>query len=181
MSKYSIDGQTLTDIADAIREKTGDTAALTAAAMAEAIASISGGGGGLEYESGEWSGNGQNKANIPFTNQHDTPPTLFCVAPVEELQNNEPVMVAYTYVADVVGTHVSYSGNSYYGIVTYPGIGGGSLYTASVLLVHSKDESGDRNYYPSYWCSNSALTPYTGGSSRYWQYQKRYKWIAIWL
>lgn len=46
MSKYSIEGSTLTDIADAIRSKTGDTAALTAAAMAEAIASISGGGGG---------------------------------------------------------------------------------------------------------------------------------------
>ena len=54
MSKYSIEGQTLTDIADAIRSKTGDTAALTAAAMAEAIASISGGGGASNIVMGEF-------------------------------------------------------------------------------------------------------------------------------
>lgn len=45
MDEYMIQGSTLTDIADAIREKTGDSALMTPAEMVEAIGSISGGGG----------------------------------------------------------------------------------------------------------------------------------------
>jgi len=45
MDEYLIQGSTLTDIADAIREKTGDSALMTPAEMVEAIGSISGGGG----------------------------------------------------------------------------------------------------------------------------------------
>lgn len=44
MDEYLIQGSTLTDIADAIREKTGDSALMTPAEMVEAIGSISGGG-----------------------------------------------------------------------------------------------------------------------------------------
>lgn len=44
MDEYLIQGSTLTDIADAIREKTGDDALMTPAEMVEAIGSISGGG-----------------------------------------------------------------------------------------------------------------------------------------
>ena len=46
MSEYLIQGDTLTAIADAIRSKTGDTAAMTAGDMAGLIEAISGG----EYE-----------------------------------------------------------------------------------------------------------------------------------
>ena len=46
MSKYVIDSETLTDIADAIRAKTGDSASMTPLEMPDEIASISGGGGG---------------------------------------------------------------------------------------------------------------------------------------
>ena len=43
MDEYLIQGSTLTDIADAIREKTGDSALMTPAEMVEAIEEISGG------------------------------------------------------------------------------------------------------------------------------------------
>lgn len=46
MDEYLIHGSTLADIADAIREKTGDDALMTPAEMVEAIAGISTGGGG---------------------------------------------------------------------------------------------------------------------------------------
>ena len=42
--KYKIDSETLTDIADAIRAKTGDSASMTPLEMPDEIASISGGG-----------------------------------------------------------------------------------------------------------------------------------------
>lgn len=71
MSKYSIEGQTLTDIADAIRAKTGDTAALTAAAMAEAIGSISGGGASNvvmgEIDLSDKAAGDLVEINIPYT------------------------------------------------------------------------------------------------------------------
>lgn len=43
MARYSIDGQILTDIANAINEKTGETAAMVPGEMAEKIAEIEGG------------------------------------------------------------------------------------------------------------------------------------------
>ena len=49
MSKYVIDSETLTDIADAIRAKTGDSASMTPLEMPDEIASISGGGGAGYY------------------------------------------------------------------------------------------------------------------------------------
>lgn len=45
MAKYSINGSTLTAVADAIREKGGTSDALTPEAMAAAIAAIAAGGG----------------------------------------------------------------------------------------------------------------------------------------
>lgn len=50
MAKYLIDGQTLTDIADAIREKTGETGTLTPAGMPDAIGDIQAGGGATVEE-----------------------------------------------------------------------------------------------------------------------------------
>lgn len=47
--RYSIDGQILTDIADAINAKTGGTTALAPGDMADEIDSISGGGGAQAY------------------------------------------------------------------------------------------------------------------------------------
>lgn len=45
MAKYIVDGQDLASVADAIREKTGESGTMTLAEMPEKIASISGGGG----------------------------------------------------------------------------------------------------------------------------------------
>ena len=52
MTKYLIDSDTLTDIADAIREQTGDAGAIQVVQMANQIASIQG-GGNMEYSTTE--------------------------------------------------------------------------------------------------------------------------------
>lgn len=58
MSKYLIDSDTLTDIADAIREQTGDSNPIAVSAMATQIESIVGGGSHTysttEQEVGTW-------------------------------------------------------------------------------------------------------------------------------
>lgn len=53
MSKYVIDGDTLTDIADAIRAKNGGTEELTPAAMAEEIGAIDSNDALLQFLNGE--------------------------------------------------------------------------------------------------------------------------------
>ena len=57
MSKYLIDSETLTDIADAIREQTGDSNPVAVSSMATQISSISGGShtySTTEQEVGTW-------------------------------------------------------------------------------------------------------------------------------
>lgn len=57
MTKYLVEGETLTDIADSIREKTGDTGAIRLDEFATKVASISGGShtySTTEQEVGEW-------------------------------------------------------------------------------------------------------------------------------
>ena len=58
MSKYLIDSETLTDIADAIREQTGDSNPIAVSSMATQISSIVGGGSHsyseTEQEVGTW-------------------------------------------------------------------------------------------------------------------------------
>ena len=58
MSKYLIDSETLTDIADAIREQTGDSNPVAVSSMATQISSIVGGGSHsyseTEQEVGTW-------------------------------------------------------------------------------------------------------------------------------
>lgn len=55
MAKYTIEGSTLTGIADAIRTQYGEDTPIAVSDMAEAILGIEGGGGGLPegWESGE--------------------------------------------------------------------------------------------------------------------------------
>ena len=69
MARYSIDGQILTDIADAINEKTGGTNPMAPGAMADAISRISGGGVTVEplsvTENGTYAESG--KAYSPVT------------------------------------------------------------------------------------------------------------------
>ena len=52
--RYSVDGQILTDIADAINAKTGGTTALAPGDMADEIESIPSGGGGRGYATGTY-------------------------------------------------------------------------------------------------------------------------------
>lgn len=58
MTKYLVEGDTLTDIADAIREQTGESGGIQVSQMATQIASIQGGGNvnysTTEHEVGTW-------------------------------------------------------------------------------------------------------------------------------
>lgn len=72
MSKYLIDSETLTDIADAIREHTGDSNPIAVSSMATQISSIVGGDGHTysttEHEVGTWiDGSTLYEKTIPAT------------------------------------------------------------------------------------------------------------------
>lgn len=70
--RYSIDGQILTDIADAINAKTGGTTALPPGDMADEIDSISGGGAQAYTISGTGATHVSVTDNVGFLYEEDT-------------------------------------------------------------------------------------------------------------
>lgn len=187
--KYSIEGQTLTDIADAIREKTGDTAALTAAAMAEAIAGISG-GGGLEYETGEWTPEEDvRRTEILFQNEHRLPPIFIGMAycgPKEIVNYREELFVIfnnYTLFGTYTWEGSSASARDCLQIVDlYRATSSSSLVIMRRYARNYGDATGDETdaSYVGYWCSKKNFHPYTGAANSFWKAGSLYKWIAVW-
>ena len=182
MSKYSIEGQTLTDIADAIRSKTGDTAALTAAAMAEAIAGISGGGGGdgLEYEAGEWTPTTDSmwSVTIEFTNSHSKAPTLVALVTTAGKDSDKATQ------ENKVACSVIFNASAFLGYFFYDSQlrkrAGGSLliYSTSSSFSTISDTITESSMA-------SLLTPTkmkisTNAASRTFKQGLAYKWIAVW-
>ena len=186
MSKYSIEGQTLTHIADARREKTGDTAALTAAAMAEAIASISGGGGGLEYETGEWTAPDAStrRWTIPFANEHNKPPAFAgWIATSGYLTSSSDCIYSFAISYDLLlGTRFDMGNDTYrYGRVVYGSKNGTSRISASQSsIIKPSEDVGTGTGYYTYYADKDAIYPDTGSNSKYFPQTITYKWIAIW-
>ena len=180
--KYSIDGSTLTDIADAIREKTGDTAALTAAAMAEAIAGISG-GGGLEYETGEWTPvSAVAELNISFSDVHNDVPAVVCVGLDynNTFYTNTNIASAYCNFQKVGVWNNAYV----YGVaVVISQRSTGSLLTSARQITHSvEDLTDDDTTCPRYWGSTTGFKAKNPSNTTVrWDANRTYKWIAIWL
>lgn len=98
--KYKIDSETLTDIADAIRAKTGDSASMTPLEMPDEIASISGGGGATwtEFTATSTAGNTLAARDLLFPNYSTSTSVVFAAIlknkPVANFPNNQFVSLA---------------------------------------------------------------------------------------
>ena len=184
--KYSIDGSTLTDIADAIREKTGDTAALTAAAMAEAIAGISGGGGGgLEYESGTFAPTEDvTKPFMSFSKNHSTLPFITIVVDVtnsySNVANSGYVTVYVNF--DALGVKLyPISSDSWQGHASE--IARSTSTSSLTIYGFQTNETYSDNGYskPENYIATDGMYLLSGSSTqKYWRAGRTYKWFAIW-
>ncbi|MBR1910380.1 MAG: hypothetical protein IJ821_07325 [Lachnospiraceae bacterium] len=158
------------------------------AAFAEAVVNVSGGGGGLEYETGSITPQEDTELlEIPFSNQHNSSPMFFYVLadlngvlPVD----NSTIGNEYNYTVDTIGavyTRGKTDRNRYgYGQIAYQGT---SSTTTSNIFTFDHDKTipdGSGNSYPTHWCDNEKIKFHSYGSSRPIKAGLAYKWIAIW-
>lgn len=138
----------------------------------------SGGGGGLEYETGTWTpASDIARGTISFAGSHSEPPIFFAVANMTQITLN-----ASSNIACIFGNYYNAFGSPAYTASTNPQYGAarfvyGNTSSGSQSITAL---TGDANTSLSYWATSEAIYPYTNSTSRYWKSSCTYKWIAVW-
>lgn len=175
------------DIADAIRGKTGGSTQLVADDFPTAIAGIP---VGLEYETGTYTTTSNvAQPSISFSKTHTRPPVFLMMADTTQSTpaNNSNMIFAWfdAYRAFGVPFYSYSSSYIYYSEVFYlyaTSSGSvGSTYGHVSQRYSSDDDSTSSSSYAYYWVSNTRFRPYSSSSSHYWRSGRTYKWIAVWM
>lgn len=188
--KYIALAEDLTSVANAIRQKTGESGNLTfPTAFVSAISGIS---VGLEYESGTWSPYSDTASeSIRLTNTHEEAPCFFIIMArgiTSSLPSNTvfgTIFIDY-YKLWGRGVQLMQQGDAYelsYGKHSlYSTSGSPVMVTTSFTeLVTSPTESvqtpqpSDARYY----CSNTAINA-IGTNTILFRSNKQYDWVAVW-
>lgn len=150
--------------------------------------SVSGGGGGLVYETGIWTPTADiARGTISFANTHTKAPFYFTVVDANDDYEGEAYsmhLVTYLNFEDFSGvpdytteTTLTY-GRVYYSVRS----NATTISNSGVILINypSTNTSATNTNYPRYWATESAIYPYGNNSSRLWRADRDYKWIAVW-
>lgn len=142
----------------------------------------SGGGGGLEYETGTWTPTADiARPTISFTSTHTERPIYVLISDISGEERNTDDMLAWAivnwYDAFGFGLKVTSSQTNYartQGIYkTAASFGAGTSNISSLDGNSGTTEMG-------YFLTKTAFYPYGNVSTRYWRAGRTYKWIAIW-
>lgn len=150
---------------------------------------VSGGGGGLEYETGTYTPSSNiARPEIPFSNTHSKPPVFFVMTDVTGTANvatNTNFSVVFYDFYQLSQTGIPYSSTSYrYGMATYTyrANSSSSLTNSTSLMLYDSDTEDDSSQgYPRYWAKETCFYPSSASTSRYWRAVRTYKWIAVWI
>lgn len=152
----------------------------------------SGGGGGLEYETGTWTPTEDvTTANISFSNTHATPPAIVCMSDTSTTGNTWVAQTLYYWSFinsdDLFGepfgefpiTSVSTNG---YGTVQYTRRTTGTSMSSQVnrLVTSSSDINDDSLTKSRFNATATGFKAYGNNTSTKWRTDGIYKWIAIW-
>ena len=149
---------------------------------------VSGGGGGLEYETGTFTPAADvTDYDIQFANTHTTLPffTNYMLAANQYDDTlNSALAINYINFESLYGAALyASSSNIYYGRTEnlYRGSSSTSMSTSSGTVTYplSSEDTTSANY-PRYWATNTHLSLHTRSASRYFRAGKTYKWIAVW-
>ena len=146
------------------------------------VGTASGGGGGLEYESGIFTpAEDIARPVISFSNVHTNKPSLVLMSDVEETlaAADSAEYFAILNWFDCFGVALKASAS----IMNYARVQFG--YKTSAGLTQGGYVINDYNGTSvttalGYYLSNSSFTPYAGSDSRYFRSGRTYKWIAVW-
>lgn len=157
--------------------------------LAEVVVSVSGGGGGLEYETGTYTPTADiARPTISFTNTHTTAPFYVLISDstgtYSNVTNSNYAMM-FTDFGQLHGGVVENSGGTAirYGEVRYTSRSSSTTSLtagAAVFYTPSTDTRDSINTYMRYWVTETGFKPYCNNASRYWRTGRTYKWIAVW-
>lgn len=149
--------------------------------LAQLIVNVSGGGGGMVYETGTYTPTADiARPSISFANSHTDRP--FVIAFADSGTSITSTNYGYWWIIvsfyDALGFAVPItSASSHYAVTRYcyKTSNGNSNNGSTIGAL-----SGTTASYMSYHMTNSEFMPYLGSSSRYWKKGRSYKWIAVW-
>lgn len=154
------------------------------------IGQISGGGGGLDYETGTYTpATDTARPTISFTNTHTDAPVFISICDVTgtaDSADNSNIGMTYTDIWKLFGEGYCYNRTTptfrYAAIqCMYRGTSSTSLNSTTVHCSYNSSNTKNTNTsYPKYWCTNTEFMPYTNSTGRYWRSGRTYKWIAVW-
>lgn len=149
----------------------------------------SGGGGGLEYESGTWTPS-ENVSSyfITFSNAHTSAPFFYVVCDAKgTYDNTSNTIFSLTYYnyEQMGGIVIPSTGGSpnIYGEVRfrYRATNSSSTSAGGLNINNSISSTVDSSSaYPKYWAKSTGIRADTTSTSRYWRTTHTYKWIAVW-
>lgn len=146
---------------------------------------VSGGGGGLEYETGTWTpASDAASYDISFANTHTKAPFYYMIVDAQEEYSNvqnSNFGIFYNNFHQFFGKYWNQSTSiNRYGEV-YIFYRGSSWSTSSANLTTSYTDTSSSNTTDSrYWATETGIKAYGNSTSRSWRAGRTYKWIAVW-
>lgn len=145
--------------------------------------SASGGGGGLEYETGTWTpSENVAKPTISFTNTHTERPIYVLMSDTSETlyDSSSNSMLEWAiinwYDAFGFGMRVGDNQTNYARVQAIYRTSSFAASTYNPSNLNGNSSTNDMGYF----LTNTAFYPYTGSNTRYWTAGRTYKWIAVW-
>ncbi len=137
----------------------------------------SGGGGGLEYETGTWTPSEDvTDYTITFTNTHTNPPFHYEIidATGDDIGTDASnLFVVYTNWYYAFSEPIYYNGST----ARHGEIRLGYKNSATTMGTSNQNITSASE---TTWASSTGIRAYVNNISRYWRANRTYKWIAVW-
>lgn len=153
---------------------------------ASADVNVSGGGGGLEYETGTWTPTASTpRGQVLFQNQHTSAPSIILMASLGGSWSNNYLTSFYYidyYKLFGDGITTSSSGIAYAMASATRYYGSGLQDVMGLYIPNSSDSTEDSTQdYPRYYATETMFCPcYGSNTSNKFRAGRTYSWIAIW-
>lgn len=137
----------------------------------------SGGGGGLETESGTWTPTSDvSDHTITFSNTHTTGPFYYVISDITQSlsEANSCSGVSYSNFYRLTGYAMNYATSSIRYALAMQYYKGSSATTQSAAAVNITTENDTT------WGTSTGIRAYCGSETRYWRAGRTYKWVAVW-
>lgn len=135
----------------------------------------SGGGGGLEYESGTWTPTSDvSDYTIQFSKQHTVEPAFYMVSDAmgnDSGTANSNLAVYYANWYQATGEYIQGTSIKRYGAAGLLYRSSSGIGASSANITTAQDGT---------WATPTGIRAYTSSSSRYWRAGRTYAWIAVW-